>query len=333
MSSSGLVAPLVQGFFVEHLLRHKCASPQTISAYRDTLRLLFGFVRQTTGKQPTALLVADLGVPVILAFLDHLEEQRKNGVRSRNARLAAIRSFFRYVALSDPESLDVATRVLAIPIKRTDRRLIGYLTRQEIDALLSAPDHATWTGRRDHALLLTLYNTGARVSEIAALRCSQVVVGTNTSIRLHGKGRKDRAVPIWSRTARVLRAWFHELGEAADRYVFPNTRGGPLTRHGIAYILDQTVERARRNCPSLAQKQVTPHVLRHTTAMHLLQAGVDVTVIALWLGHENMQTTHCYIEADLTMKERALRTLQPAGHGPPGRFKPDDDLMHFLATL
>lgn len=331
--NSGLVAPVMQAFFVDHLLRHKRVSPQTVSAYRDTFRLLLGFVYQTTGKQPSTLRVADLGAPVILAFLEHLEEQRKNSARSRNARLAAIRSFLRHVALNEPESIDVATRVLAIPTKRTDRRLVGYLTRPEIDALLSVPDQATWARRRDHALLLTLYNTGARVSEITTLRRSQVVVGTSTSIRLHGKGRKDRAVPIWSRTAKVLRAWLRTLGEADDGYVFPNARGGPLTRHGVAYILDQTVETARRQCPSLDAKQVSPHVLRHTTAMHLLQAGVDATVIALWLGHENLQTTRCYIEADLAMKERALRTLQPAGNGTPGRFKPNDTLMSFLATL
>jgi integrase/recombinase XerD len=331
--SSSLLAPLVQGFFVEHLLRHKRASPQTVSAYRDTLRLLFGFVHRTAGRQPSRLVVADLEPSVVLAFLDHLEDQRKNGVRSRNARLAAIRSLFRYVALSDPVSLDVATRVLAIPVKRTDRKLIGYLTRQEVDALLGAPDQATWTGRRDHALLLTMYNTGARVSELASLRRSQLVVGTSTSVRLHGKGRKDRAVPLWSRTARVLRAWVRELGEAREGYLFPNARHGPLTRFGVAYILNQAVEQARVKCPALLQKQVSPHILRHTTAMHLLQAGVDVNVIALWLGHENVQTTHCYIEADLAMKERALRALDPPGKGSPGRFKPDDALLRFLATL
>jgi site-specific recombinase XerD len=268
-----------------------------------------------------------------LAFLDHLEGERKNGARSRNARLAAIRSFFRHVALSDPESVDVATRVLAIPAKRTDRRLVGYLTRPEIDALLSVTDPANRAGRRDHALLLTLYNTGARVSEIITLRRSQIILGSNSSIRLHGKGRKDRAVPIWARTARVLKAWLREVGDAADGYVFPNARGAPLTRHGVGYILDEMVERARGKCPSLAAKRVSPHILRHSTAMHLLQAGVDTTVIALWLGHEDVQTTHCYVEADLVMKERALRTLQPAGTLRPGRFKPTDALMTFLSTL
>jgi len=332
MTASIPLAPLVQAFFAEHLLHHKNASPQTVSAYRDALRLLFGFLRETTRTEPSDLHLADLDAPAILAFLDHLEGQRGNSVRSRNARLAALRSFFRFVALREPEGLALATRVLAIPIKRADRRLVGYLTREEIDALLAAPDRAERAGRRDRGLLLTLYNTGARVSEIVTLRRSQLVAGASAFLRLQGKGRKERTVPLWSRTARVLNAWFRELGGPPDGIAFPNARGGPLTRDGARYLLTQVVRVAAARCPSLRGKRVSPHVLRHTTAMHLLQAGVDTSVIALWLGHESLETTHIYVEADLSAKERALAKLAPAG-SPPRRFKAGDELMTFLAAL
>jgi integrase/recombinase XerD len=330
MTASIHLAPLVQTFFAEHLLHH--ASPQTVGAYRDTLRLLFGFLRETTRTEPSALHLANLDAPAILAFLDHLEERRGNAIRSRNARLAALRSFFRFVALREPESLVIATRVLAIPVKRADRRLVGYLTREEINALLAAPDRDERAGRRDHALLLTLYNTGARVSEIVTMRCSQLTLGASTFLHLHGKGRKERTVPLWPRTARVLQAWFREIGGPPDGLAFPNARGGPLTRDGARYLLSQAVRIAALRCPTLCGKRVSPHVLRHTTAMHLLQAGVDPSVIALWLGHENVETTHVYVEADLATKERALAKLAPAGQ-PARRFRADDKLMTFLATL
>lgn len=332
MTPAASIGPLVQAFFAEHLLRHRRASPQTVSAYRDTFRLLLICLSETTGIQPAAVRLEDLDAPALLAFLDHLEQRRKNAVRSRNARLAALRSFFRYVALREPESLALVTRVLAIPRKRATRRLVGSLTRPEMDALLAAPDRATRTGRRDHALLLTLYNSGARVSELTALRRSQVTCGARPALQLHGKGRKERAVPLWARTARVLQAWFRELEGPADGCAFPNARGGPLTRHGVAYRLGQAVQRARATCASLAGKRVGPHVIRHTTAMHLLQAGIDPAVIALWLGHESVETTHMYVEADLAMKERALQKLAPAGPGA-RRFKATDALLGFLATL
>ena len=332
MTASIPLPPLVQAFFAQHLLHHKCASPQTVAAYRDALRLLFGFLRETKGTEPSNLCLTDLDVPVILTFLDHLEVRRSNSVRSRNARLAALRSFFRFVALREPEALALATRVLAIPVKRADRRLVGSLTREEIDALIAAPDRAHRAGRRDHALWLTLYNTGARVSEIVGLRRSQLVVGTSTFLQLHGKGRKERTVPLWPRTARVLLAWFHELGGPPDGLAFPNARGGPLTRDGASYLLERTARLAAPRCPSLRGKRISPHVLRHTAAMHLLQAGVDPSVIALWLGHESVETTHIYVEADLATKERALAKLTPAGT-PIRRFRADDALMTFLAGL
>ena len=251
---------------------------------------------------------------------------------SRPTALAAIRSFARYVALCEPASLALVTRVLAIPRKRTTRRLVGYLTRAEMDACLAVPDRSRWTGRRDHALLLTLYNSGARVSELAALRRAEVTFGASPAVQLHGKGRKERVVPLWPRTARVLQAWFRELGGPADGVAFPNARGGRLTRHGIAYLLRRVVACVRPRCPSLATKQVSPHVVRHALAMHLLQAGVAPAVIALWLGHESVETTHMYVEADLTMKERALARLPAAGSSP-RRFQASDRLLAFLTGL
>jgi len=332
VSASPSLGPLLQDFFVQHLLRQRRASPQTGAAYRDTFRLLLNFVHQTIGIAPAALHLVNLDVATILSFLDHLEQDRKNSVRSRNARLAAIRSFFRYVALREPDSLGLVTSVLAIPSKRADRRLVGYLTRQEMDALLAAPNRSEWIGRRDYALLLTLYNSGARVSEIAALQRSQVCFDTTTSIQLRGKGRKERAVPLWCKTTRTLQTWFRELGDSTAGFAFPNRFGGSLTRHGVAFVIGQAVRRGSVTCPSLATKRVSPHVIRHTTAMHLLQGGVDLGVIALWLGHESVETTHCYLEADLAMKERALEKLAPI-ETRARWFKADDALMAFLATV
>jgi site-specific recombinase XerD len=331
MPTAPLLGPLLQAFFAEHLLTHKEASPQTVAAYRDGFRLLLMFLRETTGTEPAALRVTDLDAPQILAFLDHLETRRRNGARSRNARLAALRSFFRFVTMREPGSLAVASRVLAIPVKRCARPLVGHLTRPEVEALLASPDRATWGGRRDHALMLTLYNTGARVSEVARLQRAQVHLGSSACIHLQGKGRKQRSVPLWPKTARVLRAWFRQLGDTQP-LAFPNARGQPLTRDGVAWVLERAVPTAREHCPSLLRKRVSPHVLRHTTAMHLLQAGVDLSVIALWLGHETIETTHGYLEADLATKERALAKLVPTATTVP-RFRPNDALLGFLASL
>lgn len=332
MNSSPSVGPLLQRFFLEHLRNHKGVSPQTVAAYRDAFRLLFTFLQHSTGTEPSALQLSDLDAPAILAFLDHLERGRNNTARSRNARLAAIRSFFRYVALREPDYLGIATQVLAIPNKRAERHMVGYLSRAEIEALLVAPDRSRWAGRRDHALLLTLYNTGARVSEIASLTRVQLCLALQPSVQLHGKGRKDRVVPLWSRTARVLKLWLDELGDGPGNMVFPNAQGSALSRHGVAYIVERAVRRASSAQPSLVSKRVSPHVFRHTTAMHLLQAGVDLAVIALWLGHESVETTHVYVEADLAMKEQALDKLAPVGPGVP-RFKANDSLLSFLEQL
>ena len=333
--AGGLIGPHLQAFFAEHLLTHKRASPETITCYRDTFRLLLRFMRNRTGTEPATLPLAALDADAVLAFLDHLERDRGCSVRSRNTRLAAIRSFFRLVALRVPDHLGQVTRVMAIPVKRCDKRLVGYLSRDEVKALLAAPDRTTWSGRRDHALLLTLYNSGARVSEVIALRREQVRLNPAASahVELHGKGRKERVVPLWAETARVLRAWLHELGDRGDGIAFPSARGRALSRDGIDYLLRRAVATAAVTCPSLGAKRVSPHVLRHSTAMHLFQAGVDMAMVALWLDHESLETTHVYVEADLATKERALNKLAPMPPGTLTRYRPDDKLLAFLAAL
>jgi integrase/recombinase XerD len=332
MTDALLLAPHLQIFFIQHLQSNKRASGQTIAAYRDTFRLLLQFMQQTHGTEPSKLRLPDLDANTLLSFLDHLERKRNNSVRSRNARLAAIRCFFRFVALRKPECVALVTQVLAIPVKRNDRRIISYLTKEEINGILAAPDQSVWLGRRDYALLLTLYNTGARVSELITLQQSQLHMGVHTFLQLYGKGRKERVVPLWPKTAQVLRSWFREIGEQPNRLVFPNAHKGSLTRQGVNYILSQTAHKAQSTCPSLKTKRVSPHLFRHTTAMHLLQGGVDTETITLWLGHENIQTTHVYVEADLAAKEKALNKLAPAGTSPL-RFKADDALMAFLNSL
>jgi len=328
-------AGLVQAFFVEHLFNQKHASPRTLATYRDAFRLLLRFVHETHGVEPAAIRVENLDAPIILAFLDHIERQRANCIRSRNARLAAVRSFFRFVQMREPEALAVASRVLAIPVKRTERILIGYLARPEIDAILSAADRTNWDGRRDHAvdaLVLTLYNSGARVSEITGVRRDDFMLDPPPSLKLHGKGRKERAVPLWAKTAQVLRPWFQELGGRFGEFAFPSARAKRLSRHGVSYLLSRLADQAKTACPSLRNKRISPHIIRHSTAMHLLQSGVDPAVIALWLGHESVETTHGYVEADLTMMEKAMGKLTPAGTAP-DRFRASDDLLAFLAAL
>src|SRR5215471_3322575 len=330
---SSLLAPMLQYFFTEHLVSHKQVSPRTIVTYRDSFRLLLQFLKKRTGKKPASLCIDDLDAPAILDFLESLEQQRANQVCSRNVRLTAIRSFFHVVALRDPASIALASRVLAIPRKRTDKRLVGYLTREEIDALLAAPDQSTWIGRRDYALLLTMYNSGARLSEMTCMQRGQVKFDSTTYLQLHGKGRKERVVPLWAKTGRVLRNWFRELEIKTTKVAFPSVRGTPLSSDGLNYILQQAVRHAASaSCPSLLTKRVTPHLIRHTCAMHLLQAGVDMAVIALWLGHESIETTHIYVEADLAIKKRALERIAPANSSV-RRFKADDALLAFLASL
>jgi integrase/recombinase XerD len=327
-----LIGPLLQNFFVDFLVNQRRVSTQTLASYRDAFRLLLQFVREQKKIEPSAVRVGDLNVELILSFLEHLERDRENSIRSRNQRLAAIRAFFRLIALRDPESVSQAAQVLAIPFKRTDRRVIKALSREEVEAILSVPDLTQWNGRRDHALLLTLYNSGARVSEVISLRCSQVHFGTSTFLQLHGKGRKERIVPLWPKTANILKAWFRELEGNEDSLAFPSVRGRPLTRNGVNYILQQAIASATEKQASLRDKRISPHSMRHTTAMHLLQSGVDISVIALWLGHESIETTHVYLEADLATKEHALKKLAPVGKEV-SRFKATDEVLAFLATL
>ncbi len=325
-------AGLLQDFFCNRLLQQRRVSPHTVASYRDTFRLLLRFVDQILGKPAAKLCLVDLDAPLIVAFLDHLEIDRHSSVRSRNVRLAAIRSFLQYAALQAPTALPEIQRVLAIPQKRFDRPVVGFLTRTEVDALLEAPDSGTWSGRRDRTLLTALYNTGARVSEIIAVRRAEIEKERCRAMYLHGKGRKDRVVPLWKKTTQLLRAWLPQIDSAPQQPLFPNHFGQPITRSGVEKRLQVAVEVAGERCPSLRGKKVSPHVLRHTTAMHLLQSGVDLAVIALWLGHESIATTHGYLQADLQMKEQALNRLQEPDT-PLVRFTPSDDLLAFLDHL
>lgn len=323
---------LVQDFFLRRLVAQRGASARTVEAYRDAFELLLGFAQQRTGKPPSALTMADLDAPLILDFLDYLQTGRGNTARTRNARLAAIHSFMRYAAIRDPASLPVTARVLAIPAKRFDRPVLGYLSREQITAILAAPDRATWTGRRDAALLATAYNTGARVSELAALRVRDVLLDRQAAVHLHGKGRKQRVIPLWKTTAAELRTWLTQISAEPGAAVFPNQAGKQMTRSGIRDRLDRAVATAAQDCPSLVTQNVTPHTIRHTTAMHLLQSGTDLAAIALWMGHESPSTTHQYLEADLAAKQAVLdRLTDPAPA--PARFAPGDQLLAFLEGL
>lgn len=328
---SGL-APVMEGFFTERLLAQRRASPHTIASYRDALRLLLAFVQRRTGKAPSKLAIEDLDAVVIGAFLDHLEHERHNSVRTRNNRLAAIHSLFAYAALRHPEHAALIQRVLAIPAKRMDRQLISFLTDDEVDAMLAAPDRDTWVGRRDHALLLIAVQTGLRVSELTSLTCADVELGTGAHVRCHGKGRKERITPLTIQVCAAMRVWLAERSGAPGDAVFPSRRGGPLSSDAVAFLVAKHVRTAARECPPLGTKTVTPHVLRHTCAMRLLAVGVDITVIALWLGHEGVETTQIYLHADLAIKERALGRTAPMGTTP-GRYRPPDSLLAFLEGL
>jgi len=331
-ASDPTFATLLKDFFCQRLIAQRQASDRTVESYRDTFRLFLRHAEARMKKPASALTLEDLDAPLILGFLDHLESERRNCARTRNARLAALRSFLRYAAIQHPAALRCIQRSLAIPIKRFDRPLLGFLTRDEMEAILAAPDRSTWSGQRDHVLLSALYNTGARVSEMIAVRVGDLVLDQHSSIHLHGKGRKERAVPLWKTTSRRLKEWLPQIDGSVEAPLFPNGHGRPLSRSGVETRLRAAVARAALECPSLTKRRVSPHTLRHTTAMHLLQSGVDLSVIALWLGHESPQTTHLYLEADLAMKEQALEKLQD----PPDkalRFKAKDSLLAFLDGL
>jgi site-specific recombinase XerD len=331
-STSPSFASLVQEFFQQRLLAQRNASPHTIASYRDAFRVLFEFTERSLRRAPASLTLADLDATLVLRFLDHLESDRHNGIRTRNARLAALHSFYRYAASRDPASLPVIQRVLAIPLKRYNQPMLGFLTREEIHAILRAVDLATWSGKRDHALFTTLYNTGARVSEATSLRVQDFVHGPGAYIRVRGKGRKERSVPLWRSTARLLSAWLKSTTASPQSPLFPNRHGEQLTRSGVADRLRRTVTAARAFCPALRGRSISPHTLRHTTAMHLLQSGVDITVIALWLGHESPETTHRYVESDLQMKQTALARIKSPASRRAVRQTPDA-LLAFLKQL
>lgn len=326
------LAPTLQAFFTDRLLRQRQASPHTIAAYRDTWRLLLAYACARTGKQPSALDIGDLDAPLVGAFLDHLEQVRGNSPRTRNARLAAVHSMFAYAALQHPEHAETIARVLAIPPKRFDKALVTWLTEPELGALLAAPGTATWAGRRDHAVLTLAAQTGLRVSELTGLTLADVHLGTGPHVSCHGKGRKQRITPLDKTTVTVLRAWLAERRGDPAQPLFPNRTGGQLSRDAVEKRLAQHTAAAAGECPSLKAKNVTAHTLRHTAAMRLLHAGVDTTVIALWLGHEQAETTQIYLHADLALKEKALARTTPPDTTP-GRYKPPDQLLAFLESL
>jgi site-specific recombinase XerD len=326
------LAPTLQSFFTERLIGQRHASPNTIAAYRDTLRLLLAFAATQLHRQPCDLDIGDLDAHLIAAFLTHLETERGNSIKTRNARLAAIHSLYRYAALRHPEHAQDIQRVLAIPPKRTDRTLVTFLDQAEIDALLQAPDRATWTGRRDHALLLTAIQTGLRASELTGLNCDDVHLTTGAHVSCRGKGRKQRITPLTAATVAVLRVWLDEHAGRPDNPLFPSQHGRRLSRDGLERRLAKHLTAAARSCPTLRDKNVSPHTLRHTAAMQLLHAGVDTTVIALWLGHERVDTTQIYLHADLALKERALARTKPP-NTTPGRYRPPDTLLAFLEAL
>jgi site-specific recombinase XerD len=326
------LAPVLQAWFTDRLLTQRNCSPQTIAAYRDTFRLLLRFVHERTGKQPFELDLDDLDAPLIGAFLTHLEQQRGNTIRTRNARLGAIHSFYRYCALEHPEQAHTIARVMAIPTKHHENTTVSYLDLVEIKALLAAPDRTTWLGRRDHALLALMIQTGVRVSELTGLHVADVHLGTGAHIQIFGKGRKRRSTTMTGEITTVLRAWLAERHGQADEPLFPTRQGRPLSRYTVGVLITKHANTATGHCTSLTTKRVTPHTLRHTNAMLLRAKGVDIATIALWLGHESTQTTHIYEHADPKLKEQAIARTAPLG-AKPGRYQPSDTLLAFLEGL
>lgn len=331
-ASSKQLPELLEYFLIERLQNQRQASGHTLASYRDTFGLLLRFIQQKTQRDPCQQRLEDWDAPRILQFLDYLEEKRNCQPRTRNARLAAIRSFMRVAAQQEPQALAVASRILAIPMKRFDRPMLGYMSALEIQAITEAPDPTLWNGRRDRILFALLYNSGARVSEIVALQRRDIQWNSICLIQLHGKGRKQRTVPLWKSTSTQLKGWLVERPNSPETVLFTNRSGQPLSRFGVAKRLNLAVQKAVVKCPSLKDRTISPHTFRHSTAMHLLQAGVDITVIALLLGHENPATTHHYIELDLKMKERCLNKLKARTTKLP-RFKPNDRLLEFLENL
>lgn len=327
-----LIAPTLQAFFTDRLVKQRQASPRTVAAYRDTLKLLLTFVHTQTGKLPAQLDWEDLDATVISAFLNHLERDRHNSTRTRNVRLTAIRSLFSYAALRHPEHALLIQRVLAIPPKRFDKRIVTFLNAAEVDALVAAPDQSRWEGRRDRVLMLLAIQTGLRVSELTGLNCNDVTLGTGANVRCEGKGRKQRAVPLTTAVAALLQAWLRERAGRPSDPLFPTRTGRRLSRDAVALRVSTHAETAAMGCPSLIGRRVHPHVMRHSCAMQLLQAGVDTSVIALWLGHAGVRSTDPYVHADISIKEKALALTTPATSRP-GRYRPTDKVLAFLERL
>jgi site-specific recombinase XerD len=327
-----LIAPTLQAFFTDRLAQQRQASPRTMAAYRDSLKLLLQFVNQQTHRTPTQLDWDDLDATMISAFLNHLENQRHNSIRTRNVRLTAIRSLFSYAALRHPEHALLIQRVLAIPPKRFAKRIVTYLTPPEIEALIAAPDQSRWEGRRDRVLMLLAIQTGLRVSELAGLNCADVTLGIGANVRCEGKGRKQRAVPLTGPVEALLRVWLSERAGPPGDPLFPTRTGRRLSRDAIALRVSTHAATAAQRCPSMLGKRVHPHVLRHSCAMSLLQAGVDTSVIALWLGHAGVRSTDAYLHADISIKEKALALTTPAS-ARPGRYRPPDKVLAFLENL
>jgi len=330
--SDGIIARHLKHFLTEYLTQVRGYSLHTVHSYRDALCSLLRHLQKKHGIVPNRVAVADLSAENVLGFLNELQCSRQNSDATRNQRLTAIRTFAVYLQKKDPTLTSDLTGLLAIPSKRTTRQVLGFLTRDEMDAVLEAPDADTWSGKRDRALFAAMYNTGARVSEIVGMLVSDVTLTSGGMLQLRGKGRKERALPLWKRTVTTLRKWIVANHLQKEQPLFANARGQAMTRSGVEKRLREAVRKAGETCPSIRAKRVSPHTLRHTTAMHLLQSGVDITVIAMWLGHENIETTHRYITADLELKEKALKTLQPPSGGD-FRFRPDDRLLTFLQSL
>ena len=326
------LAPILEAFFTERLLTQLRASPHTIASYRDTFRLLLGFTQRETGKAPSALDLTDLDATMIVRFLEHLENERANQVRTRNTRLAAVHSLYRFAALREPAHAGLIQRVLAIPEKRSDRAIVSFLVREEIEALLEAPDRRTWIGRRDQALLTVAVQTGLRVSELTGLSCGDVALGRGVHLSCRGKGRKARSTPLTTGCAALLKTWLDERGGLDADPLFPSRRGGPLSRDAVERLVQRHARTASTKCQSLREKRISPHVLRHSAAMELLRSGVDTSVIALWLGHADVRSTTPYLLADMAIKQRALDRTTPQDIDP-GRYRAPDALLAFLDSL
>lgn len=333
MTQVPVLPALIERFFAQRLIHQRNVSPHTVASYRDTFRLLFKCAQRILHRPPSRLELADLDAPFIVSFLDDLETNRAIGITTRNLRLTAIRSFFRFVAFEEPAYSGQSQSILAIPGKLHEKREVHFLARAEIEAILAAPDKRTWLGRRDYTLLLVAVQTGLRLSELIGLDRDAVTLGTTANVLCLGKGRKERRTPLTKNARAALQAWLKEPARSGASALFPNMHGGRLSPDAVQFLLAKYVKLAREQCPSLRRKRISPHVLRHTAAMELLQAGVDISVIALWLGHEAIQTTQVYLHAHIALKTAVLAKLQPLHCEQAKRFEPEDQLLAFLDAL